>query len=70
MKSQILQLVMDAQEPNKVWHCDVLSTEALKALGTSDIDQVASHTRQLIAEGKLQGSVASDNTKTQVWPIK
>jgi hypothetical protein len=70
MKSKILQLVLDNQEPNKVWHCDVLCDQALNALGTSDNNYVAGLTRELIAEGKLQGTVASDNTKTQVWPTK
>lgn len=70
MKSQILKLVLDAQEPNKVWHCDVLSVEALNALGTTDKDRVAELTRELIAEGKLKGSVSSDHTLTQVWPAK
>lgn len=69
MKKKILDLVMQAQEPNTVWHCNVLSDEALISLGTDDKRTVAHLTRELIAEGKLDGSVASDNSMTQVYPL-
>lgn len=70
MKEQILDLIMKAQEPNKIWHCDVLSDEALAALGTNDKVVVAELTRELIVEGKIDGSVASDNSMSQVFPVK
>ncbi len=70
MKKKILDLVMQAQEPNNFWHCNVLSDEALVLLGTDDKRAVAHLTRELIAEGKLDGSVASDNSMTQVYPVK
>ena len=70
MKNKILELVKHAQEPTKVWHCDVLSDEALIALDTEKKDVVAELTRELISEGKLDGSVASDNSMTQVYPVK
>ncbi len=69
MKKKILDLVMQAQEPDNVWHCDVLSDEALVSLDTDDKRTVAHLTRELIAEGKLNGSVASDNSVTQVYPV-
>jgi hypothetical protein len=70
VKEKIYKIVMDAQEPEKEWHCDVLSEQALNMLGTQDRAYVAVLTRELIAEGRLNGEVASDNTMTQVFPPK